>query len=69
VRQASRLTGWKDPAFLDTLAAAYAEAGNFKEAMKWQQRALSFPKYAKSEGHQARQRLKLYQQGKPSQEK
>ncbi len=39
-RQAVELTGDKDPATLDTLAAAYAETGRFAEAVKTAQQAL-----------------------------
>jgi len=38
--QADELSGGKDPAVLDTLAAAYAEAGRFSEAIETSQRAL-----------------------------
>ena len=40
-QEACRLRQWKDPFTLDTLAAAYAEAGNFEEATRWQTRAVS----------------------------
>lgn len=40
-QEACRLRQWKDPFTLDTLAAAYAEAGNFEEANRWQTQAVS----------------------------
>jgi tetratricopeptide (TPR) repeat protein len=68
-RKAAELTNWQIPNVLGTLAAAYAETGNFDEAIKWQNKALSFPEYEKTAGEGARQRLQLYQAGKPYHEK
>jgi hypothetical protein len=53
---------------LDTLAAAFAEAGTFDEAIKWQNKALTFPMVLMMIGEKAGQRLKLYQAGKPYRE-
>ena len=64
--RACELSNWKDPFCLGTLAAAYAEAGKFPEAVKWQSRALDFPDiYGKSATDSARQRLLLYEAHKP----
>ena len=68
-RKAAELAKWEDANTLDTLAAAYAEAGNFAEAIRWENKALSFQEYAKSDGDEARKRLQLYQAGKPYHEK
>jgi tetratricopeptide (TPR) repeat protein len=65
--KACELTNWKNDMYLDTLAAAYAEAGDFDEAIKWQKKAIelmakddSIPPYKEYE-----ERLKLYQSGQP----
>ncbi len=63
--KACELWKWKDAYGLETLAAAHAESGDFKEAVKWQKRAtkLGFPDEDKQE--RAQQRLKRYEGGKP----
>jgi predicted Zn-dependent protease len=40
-RRAMELSGGRDPSFMDTLAAAHAEAGDMKEALAWAERALA----------------------------
>ena len=56
-------TAWKDVGVLDTLAAAYAEAGKFAEAVKWAEKALSKAPADMKEEFEAR--LQLYKEGKP----
>jgi tetratricopeptide (TPR) repeat protein len=64
--QACELSHWHDPFCLGTLAAAYAEAGKFPEAIQWQSRALDFADvYGSFATEQARQRLLLYEARKP----
>src|SRR5262249_2042520 len=42
---ACETTGWSNPSCLGTLAAACAEAGDFGQAVRWQERALADPEY------------------------
>ena len=64
-RQACELTKWREANALDTLAAAYAAAGDFAEAVRWQEKALEDSAFAKTNGARARARLALYRAGKP----
>jgi hypothetical protein len=58
------LTKWMDPATLATLAAAYAEAGDFESALDWQARANSAFRDPKDK-EEGNARLKLFSQRKP----
>jgi tetratricopeptide (TPR) repeat protein len=67
-KQACEATNYK-PEFVDTLAAAYAEAGNFDEAVRFCQQFLDQSQFMKPEMIQAvKQRLKLYQTRQPYRE-
>jgi len=59
------LTRWKNPAWVDTLAAACAEAGDFAQAIKWETSYLEAPSLPKSNAAEATSRLKLYQARQP----
>ena len=61
--RACNLTDYENHEYLSTLAAAYAEAGDYESAIKWQRKSVVIaPEEAKEE---ARERLKKYQQGEP----
>lgn len=67
-QQANQLSGGQNPALLDTLAAAYAEAGNFPEAVTTAQKALQLIEpqtNAASAVNDLRRQLKCYQAGSP----
>jgi hypothetical protein len=65
--RADKLTGGRDPAILDTLAAAYAETGRYPEAVKTAATAVELATQQKSNtlADGLRQRLVLYRAGKP----
>ncbi|MFC1597365.1 tetratricopeptide repeat protein [Planctomycetota bacterium] len=65
--QACDLTRWTEANYLGTLGAAYAEAGQFEEAVKWETKAIEL---AASEYDTAAAdfRLELYKAGKPYRE-
>jgi serine/threonine-protein kinase len=46
--RACELTEWQTPGFLDTLAAAHAEVGNFSDAERWAERAAGLAEDDKS---------------------
>ena len=64
---ACELTGCKNFALVDTLAAAYAEAGDFAAAVMWQERALEMCQDEK-EREPARARLAQYSAKQPYRE-
>ena len=61
--KACELSNWKDWGIIDTLAAAYAEAGNFEQAIKYQTQVMQM---INSSGDDSRikDRLALYEQHK-----
>ncbi len=59
-RRACDLSSWKNAAILDTLASAYAETGDFAEAMRWQTKAVEL-----SDLSELRERLALFQKSRP----
>jgi tetratricopeptide (TPR) repeat protein len=67
-KRACELSDWKDTGLLDTLAAACAEAGQFDDAVKWQQKALEDSEYAKEFGAAAKIKLQMYKEKKPYRE-
>ena len=65
---ACELTQWKEFGYLDTLAAAQAEAGDFTAAVKYQQQAIAGATDA-SERKEITERLKLYRNNQPYRER
>jgi protein O-mannosyl-transferase len=65
--RAARLAGDREPAVLDTLAAAYAEAGHFPDAVETAQKAveLAMRQNKAALADSLRARIKLYQAGSP----
>jgi tetratricopeptide (TPR) repeat protein len=61
--QACKLANWKQPIYLDTLAAAYAAAGDFQSAYSWQAKAIKLLPGDQEFQREARERLELYAAG------
>jgi tetratricopeptide (TPR) repeat protein len=65
-RRACELTAWKDARIMDTLAAAYAESGEFDEAVTWQTKALELAiQMSLQERKELESHLELYRAKKP----
>lgn len=64
-RKACELTNYKNGGYLDTLAAAYAEAGQFDKAVEWQEKALKVGDIPIKDMPAARERLELFKAKKP----
>jgi serine/threonine-protein kinase len=64
-REACEITEWRKPDYLDTYAAACAQAGDFAEAVRQQEQALASPEFETRSGVDARARLASYKAGQP----
>ena len=65
VKRVCEQTGYKNPSMMDTLAAAYAAAGRFEEAVKTAGQAVEEAKRSGKEdlANEIQDRIKLYQSG------
>lgn len=63
--RACELTRWRNHNLLDTLSAAYAEKGDFNEAIKWQEKAVGMVRGNDPNRKGMVERLELYRAGKP----
>ena len=72
-RKACELTEWEEAGHIDTLAAAYAEAGDYEQAVKWQREAMAkaSPEDESAEAGEDsgfEDRLQAYEAGRPHRE-
>ncbi len=63
-KKACELTAWKEPLDLITIAAAYAELGNFEQSVIWEQKAIELG-LKDQDSKDSQERLELYKQKKP----
>ena len=63
--KACELTKYQNAAYVDTLAAAYAEIGDFENAVKWETKYLTSLSLAPADATDGQTRLALYQAKKP----
>ncbi len=66
--KACELTKWQDFRAVDTLAVAYANAGDFPNAIKWEQDCLSRNDLTETKRHAAEARLAAFQHSVPYRE-
>lgn len=65
-KQACELSDWNEWISIATLAAAYAETGDFESAVKWQTKAMDMSRPAEERDQRDNEtRLALYKAGKP----
>jgi tetratricopeptide (TPR) repeat protein len=64
-KKACLLTDHRNMLLVETLAAAYAESGNYEAAMETQKKILDDKEYMKLYGDSVRLKLKLYEDNKP----
>ena len=62
--KACELTHWKQPTHIDTLAAAYAEAGDFDNAVKYEQQYEKSPDMEQEDIDRANGLIELYKSHK-----
>jgi TonB family protein len=67
-KKACELSRWKSFGCYDTLAVAYAEAGDFDQALKYEKQSLSDSSLAPKEREQRQKRVALFEQRKPFRE-
>jgi hypothetical protein len=63
--KACELTDWENLEWIDTLAAAYAEKGDFASAIQFEKQALRMTGAGSPIQRELRQRILLYEQSKP----
>jgi serine/threonine protein kinase len=66
--KACELSDWKNPEHVDTLAAAYAEVGDFASAVEWQRKVLDLLAEEPRPRSDFEGRLKQYESGQPAYE-
>ena len=63
--KACELSKWREPNYIEALAAAYAETGDFGKAVKYQTQAMNMKSAHGPVDKKTRERLALYQDHKP----
>ena len=68
-RKACERSGWDDANWLDALAKAYAESGDYAQATQWQQRAVEkIDDFLPFQRDACKKRLEQYKAGQPFRE-